>query len=158
MKKIISLLLAVVAISTCLLSCKKNYDKEAEAAFEDIRGAWEELYKTSKVEMGEYINIVYTQISKIKPDCEIEMLKDIDLIIEFQIMSNYHGYGGKYQSNVHMYDTVVFYKDGTHEAVAISPLRAYMSKEYDAQFEEFLEVVYAGDKYNTDLNITGKNK
>jgi hypothetical protein len=33
-----------------------------------------------------------------------------------------------------------------------------MSKEYDAQFEKFLEVVYAGDKYNTDLNITGKNK
>lgn len=140
MKKAISLILVFILAFAMLnmVSCKKaedssdesndqngKYDTQIEKAIAMITESWVSLYSEYKGEgiaAKDYIKIINTRVIVIKSNPELEgshqkmydeHLKDVSLIVEFEILSDIYGYGDDYMANAGISNNVVFYTDGS---------------------------------------------
>ena len=154
MKKAISLLLVMI-LTLGLCSCNIGKDKKVLDAIDVLKEFWtekysEDLYKENNCKG--YFEIINTRLIEIK-DNDINMFKDVDYIVEFELFTDYYC-NGLYYDNVSMYDTVIVYKDGTTK-VDGSYINRYRSTTYSNDFSPFIESVENyGDKYNCVKKLT----
>jgi len=154
MKKAISLLL-VLMLALGLCSCNIGKDKRVLDAIDTLEEFWtekysEDLYKENKCDG--HFEIINTRLIEIK-DNDIDMFKDVDYIVEFEIFTDYHC-NGLYYENQSIYDTVIVYKDGTTK-VDSDYIARYRSTTFNNDFSGFIESVENyGDKYNCVEKLT----
>lgn len=170
MKKFIKLLAMILSIATvCFVfaSCgKSKYDKEVQEAIEKIKETWDdELFRAAKG--GEKtIKIVNTQVILIKQNPEFEnevveriynqTLKDVKMVIQFEILSNYMAPGGNkngYMLNNRMYSDVIVYNNGEYE-VTSGLFSKIGATTYNYDFDDYIEkTIDLGGSYDQTINF-----
>lgn len=154
---IISLVVSLTACSNNGKSDKKkkqasNYDKYVAKAIDMVNKEWEEIYKKysssdDATKFDNTVNIINTRVIGIKENSN-KYFKDVDRVVEFEILSDYFG-SAPYYLNIHNYDTVVFYKNGDKKIFNI--FRDYSAKTYKYDYFDVIdEVVDLGTAYNTE--------
>lgn len=107
---------------------------------------WATLYSSSRVETDRYFEIKNTRVITIKEN-DIEFLRDIAYIVEFEIYSDYFG-SAPYYTDIGTHDTVVVYKNGTMEASS-NLIQRFRAIYYNNDFSEFIESI---DDYHGEYN------
>ena len=99
---------------------------------------------------GNYLEIRSTRVVEILPN-DNRYLSDIDYIVEFILYSDLYG-SAPYYSNAGIYDSVLFYRDGSVDVLRINPIRAYSNTSYNYDYSDFLGEIYDfGAAYNQVL-------
>lgn len=172
MKRIISLIMAV-AMVLCLASCGKKTEEaqttteattknaafeslsdeekgHIDTAYETVRSKLQEVYTNQSSSSDEFFNVVNTRLIRIKENTE-ERYKDMTAIVEFVIYSDYYS-EHPYYINSGMYDTVMFFKDGTVKSIGSDPLIYDYNKTKDINLWHNVvgEIVDLGDYCNTN--------
>lgn len=159
-KKMISLFL-ILTLTLSLAACGKDDDekqtltdkekKYVTSAVDLVRKEWKNTFSTN-AGRSQFADIVGTRLILIK-DNKIDDFKDVEAIVEFNIMTGPYG-NVSYYTTANRDNMVVFYKDGTHRLFNI--LRAYMAKTYDNKFGGVIDkVIDLGSEFNTE-DITVK--
>lgn len=163
MKKIIVLILMLIlALSLTLALCGcgtvrdtngNEIDKQSQQyidkALSIVNKEWKSAYSKNadKNQTDKTVEIINARIIHIKEN-GIKEFKDVDAVVEFDVLSDYYG-SAPYYSNIHLYDTVVFYKDGSTKTMDI--FKAYTQSCYVTDYSDVIEnVVECGEAYNTN--------
>ena len=109
-------------------------------------------YKEDDIETDGYFEIKNTRVITIKEN-EIELFKDVDYIIEYELYTDYMG-SAPYYENCGVKNNVVVYKNGTMD-VTNSLIRMYRSKTYQTDYSGFIEAI---DDYQGQYNCIEKLK
>ena len=150
MKKFLVLLL-ILCLLLCGCSSKSDDAPEIEKWQENyIKDATDALIKFWKAEYSDsnisdnYLEIKNTRIITIK-DNSNEYFSDIECIVEFVLFSNYID-TAPYYLNVGVYDSVIFYKDGT---VEVSPnyFNLYRGRTFSSDFSDVIDTIYDFEHY-----------
>lgn len=165
----------LVALACCLCACgastkqdrvPKEYEQQVEDAVAFVAEKWREVYaQRPEMPFNKQIRIVHTRVLVFHPspspaenhqkEAYDLFFKDVQMLVQFEILSDYYGTGGEYLSNVKMYDEVVFYKDGTKEVNQGSLFRYYSQQSYDYDVNWILEkVIDCGSACDQTLNLS----
>ncbi len=155
MKKVLLIFLALCFFSLSACNCTNTgYNNIVELAISDLEDFWEDYYKGVDAEQNTFeLSIKNTRVINIINNNDIKDFEDIDLIIEFTILTDYYLTNNKYLVNPGYCDSVVVYKDGRREISARSPIQHYMMKYYDATFPMIEKVTDLGSDFNKDITI-----
>ncbi len=149
-KKLIIIISAVLAIIVGVIAIisltKTEEEKMIEEAIVKLEEYWKSEYEKGNIE-DKYFEIKNTRVIKIKEN-DIEELKNVKYIIEFDIYSNWMN-STPYYENVKQGDNVVIYNDGTME-VRNGVFRIYRAKSYNIKFADTL--IDSITDYHNDFN------
>ena len=149
MKKFLVLLLIL-----CLLLCgcssksdapeiEKGQEKYITDATDALIKFWKAEYSDSNIS-DNHLEIKNTRIITIK-DNSNEYFSDIECIVEFVLFSNYID-TAPYYLNVGVYDSVIFYKDGTLE-VSPNYFNLYRGRTFSSDFSDVIDTIYDFEHY-----------
>ena len=164
MKRLIAILV-LIAIIFCFAACGiqkqessatdtgnlKHHEIVTEAT-QQLKQYWKQHYKEDDIETDGYFEIKNTRVITIKEN-EIELFKDVDYIIEYELYTDYMG-SAPYYENCGVKNNVVVYKNGTMD-VTNSLIRMYRSKTYQTDYSGFIEAI---DDYQGQYNCIEKLK
>ena len=151
MKRLVAFLLLII-FSLSLASCGGS-SAMVKDAIDELEEHWEDFYDEHPKYAGDgYFEIKNTRVVYIKEN-DIPMLEDVKCIIEFELYTDYYG-SAPYYTNVHMYDNVVVYNDGSMD-VQSHIMQSYLSMYFSNDFSDIIESVKDyEDKYNCVKNLT----
>ena len=155
MKKIFLLLLCSILIfssSGCNRKTSDAKDRRILDAIGTLSDYWSNTYYEKENIDDKYLEIINTQIINIKDDIDediskSDMFKDIDYIVEFDLISNYFD-TSPYYNNMCIDNCVIVYKDGSSK-VGRNPLNIYRSTTFSNDFSPFIESV---EKFHGDYD------
>ncbi len=156
MKKFLIFLLVIcfITLSACNSSTNTGYDNTINLAVSELESFWKDYYDGVDAEQSSFdFSIKNTRLIKLTNDHGIEYLKDIDIIIEFVILTDYYHTNNKYLVNPGHNDTVIIYKDGRMEISTKSPIQIYMLQYYDITFPMVESVIDFGETFNKSISI-----
>jgi len=160
-KKIFLIILSLV-LTLVFTSCS-NIKQEDEVnigsderiinAIETIKECWEKDYSKNEIE-DRFLKIIDTKIININKDIDSEkihnkddLFKEVDYIVEFELISNYFD-TSPYYSNAMSNNCVVVYRDGSAK-VQRNPLLLYRTTTYSNDFSPIIESIEEMDaQYN----------
>ena len=164
-KRMLTLALSVVLLLSVCLSATacfggSAYDEQVEEALELVTEAWEEEYEDHAergIDVGDRIKIVNTQVVVLEKNAFADMgepFEGAELIVEFEILSDYYGHNCDYYANNSLMDTVVFYENGSSEVLQVDLLRMYGNRTFNYDYSDIIdEVIDLGDAYNDTIEI-----
>ena len=128
------------------------------SAIDVLKTQWKEDYTENSIE-DQYLEIIHTKIVHIKDHIDSQqvygkegLFKDIDYIVEFELISNYFD-TDPYYYNIHTSNCVVVYKDGTAK-VSDNLLLRYFGATYSHDFTPIIESIENfGSAYNQVLDL-----
>ena len=148
-----------------------RYSKEIARAISLITQTWQDSFDRTKADGydgDDYtLKIVNAHVYVIDHDPEYkdnshqkfqkkayeDWLKDVKLVVNFEILSNYYG-GGDYYENIGLMDQVFFYNDGTAEVKTSNYFIQYGNTAYCYDYSVFIkEMIDFGDLYNRTIVV-----
>ena len=133
-------------------------DAVIRQALSALRSAWQQEYLGQHYCAGEHrLDIRGTRVIRVKSELaerEAKYFGDVACMVEFLIYNDYFaaeqpGPGVGYDDAVQRLNTVVVYRSGLMQAVALSPIESYRSRTYSNDYTGFIEeVVDYGGQYN----------
>jgi len=158
MKRILILIL-VIGLIFSFSACKNEdleekiiKDKDVLRAIDLIKENWVQIYDEDSKTDG-YFEIKNTRIINIK-DNNVDMFKNVDRIVEFEIYSDYFG-SAPYYSDVGINDSVTIYKDGTFEVNRQNPINLYRGYYFISDYSDFIGSI---EDYDSLYNCVEKLK
>ena len=164
MKRLIAILV-LIAIVFCFAACGRQKQESSVAdagnlkhheivtdATQQLKQYWKQHYKEDDIETDGYFEIKNTRIITIKEN-KIELFKDVDYIIEYELYTDYMG-SAPYYENCGVNNNVVVYKNGTMD-VKSNLIRMYRNKTFQTDYSGFIEAI---DDYQDQYNCIEKLK
>ena len=158
MKKCIAILvLAAVVLSVAACGSQNalpsdpnlQHNEIVKTATEQLKSTWKEYYADPKNDYTDgYFEIKNVRVITIKNN-DIELLKDLAYIIEYELYTDYMG-SAPYYENCGVNNNVVVYKNGTMK-VASNFIRVYRGKTFQTDYSGFIESI---DDYHGQYNCT----
>lgn len=164
MKKYLSVLLflIIVSLSACGTAEDMNGNEISKQdssyinkAVSVVNKQWKEVYSKNSgtIKSDKTVEIINTRIIHIKEN-STEEFKDVEAVVEFDILSDYYG-SAPYYMNIQQNNSVVFYKDGSNRALDI--FRLYRTRKYITDYSDVIDtIVECGTAFNTGKIKTNK--
>lgn len=156
----VALFLVAVTVLLIIIVPKIKYrkqDKMIEECIQNVSDAWSEDFKqyensTFVIDENPTIIIKNTRIIKIK-DNNIPEFKDVDFVVQFLILSNYHTFAPYYE-HTGLYENVIFYKDGTSKVSQSNPFGSASVLTSDPTLQAVVDdVTDLNERYNRTIEL-----
>lgn len=147
---------------TAVTTTSSTHIEMVDEAIDALKEKWVEIYDENSNLLHHsdgYLEIYHTRMIKLLPNIEDEVFvkmtegKTIEYIVEFSLLSDYHS-SAPYYTDIGMYDSVIFYTDGTIEVSQNDIFSLYSALAYSYDYSDIVEeVTDLSTKYNQSWHL-----